>query len=500
MSARVVMLQGTASHVGKTVLAAALCRIAARRGLRVAPFKAQNMALNSFVAEGGGEMGRAQAYQARAAGLEPRVDMNPVLLKPSSDHTSQVVVMGRPVGHMTVREYQAYQEEVWKTVTSAFERLRLAHDLVVIEGAGSSAEVNLRGHDIVNMRMALHAKAPVLLVGDIDRGGVFANLLGHVELFTPEERALVAGFVINRMRGDASQLDSGIDLLRERTGVPTVGVVPYLEGWSGDEEDSVALDEGRRRARPDAPLRVAVVHLPYLSNTTDVDALATEADVDVRFVESPDELTDAAAIVLPGTKCTIADLGWLRRTGLAAAVAAAAAAGTPVVGICGGFQMLGRRILDPAHVESPSDGVDGLGLLDAETTFVGEKRTVRVAGEVLGPLADGPLGGPGTPVRGYEIHMGRTVLGPGAAPLLRLRGADETEHADGAVSAAVCGTYVHGLFDRPELRAAFLNGRRAARGLPLRPPSAPRTDDLDRLADHVEMHLHATALDALIGA
>jgi adenosylcobyric acid synthase len=493
------MLQGTASHAGKTVLTAALCRIAARRGLRVAPFKAQNMALNSFVTGGGLEMGRAQVYQARAAGLDPHVDMNPVLLKPSSDHTSQVVVMGKPVGHMSVREYHGYLTEVWPTVTSAFERLRAAHDLVVIEGAGSSAEVNLRGHDIVNMRMALYAGAPVLLVGDIDRGGVFASLLGHVELFTPEERALVAGFVINKMRGDARQLDSGIEVLRERTGVPTLGVVPFLEGWSGDEEDAVALDEWRR-VRPEAPLRIAIVRLPYLSNTTDADALATEPDVDVRFVESPDELSSAAAIVLPGTKSTVADLAWLRRTGLAVAVQAAAAAGTPVVGICGGYQMLGRRIIDPAHVESSSDAVDGLGLLGAETTFAGEKRTTRVAGTVAGALADGPLGGPGTPVSGYEIHMGRTELGPGTAPLFRLSGAGEAEHADGAVSGCVCGTYVHGLFDQPELRAAFLNRLRAARYIPPRPPSAPQAGALDRLADHVEAHLDAVALDALLGA
>ena len=407
------MLQGTASHAGKTVLAAALCRVYARRGLRVAPFKAQNMALNSFVTEDGGEMGRAQVYQARAAGLEPHVDMNPVLLKPSSDATSQVVVMGRPVGHMTVREYQAYQAEVWPVVTAAFERLRATHDLVVIEGAGSSAEVNLRGRDIVNMRMALHARAPVLLVGDIDRGGVFASLLGHVELFTPEERGLVAGFVINKMRGDASQLDSGIEILRERTGVATLGVVPMLEGWSGDEEDSVALDDRRRRAKPDAPLRIAVVRLPYISNSTDVDVLDAEPDVDVRFVSSPGELAGAAAIVLPGSKSTIADLAWLRRRGLADAVKAAAAAGTPVVGICGGYQMLGRRILDPGRVESASAAVDGLGLLDVETTFAAAKRTVRAEGELLGVAAGASAAG--------EAALGRRPARSGrdAGPRLR---------------------------------------------------------------------------------
>jgi adenosylcobyric acid synthase len=510
------MLQGTASHAGKTVLAAALCRIYARRGLRVAPFKAQNMALNSFVTEDGEEMGRAQVYQARAAGLEPHVDMNPVLLKPSSDATSQVVVMGRPVGHMTVREYQAYQAEVWPVATGALERLRATHDLVVIEGAGSSAEVNLRGRDIVNMRVALHAGSPVLLIGDIDRGGVFASLLGHMELFTPEERRLVAGFVINKMRGDASQLDAGIEILRERTGVPTLGVVPMLEGWSGEEEDSVALDDGCRRAKPDAPLRIAVVRLPFISNSTDVDVLSTEPDVDVRFVSSPDELAGAAAIVLPGTKSTIADLEWMRRRGLADAVTAAAAVGTPVVGICGGYQMLGRRILDPERVESASAAVDGLGLLDVETTFAGVKQTVRAGGEVLGvPIGTsitaesaageaasgaGPLGPAGTPVRGYEIHMGRTELGSGVAPLLRLRGAGGLGHLDGAAARAVFGTYLHGLFDHPDLRAAFLNGLRAACGLAPRPASRPQADDLDRLADHVEAHLDTGALDAAIWA
>ncbi|MBE0528698.1 MAG: cobyric acid synthase, partial [Thermoleophilia bacterium] len=354
---RAVMLQGTASHVGKTVLAAALCRIYARRGLRVAPFKAQNMALNSFVTQDGGEMGRAQVYQAAAAGLEPHVDMNPVLLKPSSDATSQVIVMGKPVAQMTVREYHDYQAEIWPLVTSAFERLRAACDLVVIEGAGSSAEVNLRGQDIVNMRMALHARSPVVLVGDIDRGGVFASLLGHMELFAPAERDLVAAFVINKFRGDASQLDSGIAILQERTGVPTLGVVPFLEAWGGDEEDSVAIDDGRHPSDSAAPLRIAVVRLPYISNSTDFDALAGEPDVDVRFVASPEDLEGAAAIVLPGTKSTIADLGWMRRRRLDEAVRAAASSGTPVIGICGGYQMLGRRILDPERVESAAGAV-----------------------------------------------------------------------------------------------------------------------------------------------
>jgi adenosylcobyric acid synthase len=525
------MCVGTGSHAGKSVLAAALCRIYARRGYRVAPFKAQNMALNSFVTPEGGELGRAQAYQARAAGVEPHVDMNPVLLKPSSQTGSQVIVLGRPVCHMSVREYHAYQPEVWPVVTAAYERLRAANDLIVIEGAGSPAEINLRGQDIVNMKVALYARCPVLLIGDIDRGGVFASLVGHMELFTPEERERIAAFVINKFRGDASLLDSGIEFLLEKTGVPTLGVVPMLTEWRGDEEDSLGIEDRKRKAKPDAPLQIAVVRLPFISNYTDFDALADEPDVNVRYATTPGELEGAAAIVLPGTKSTVADLRWLRESGMAAAVLAQAAAGTPVVGVCGGYQMLGRRILDPDRIESDAGAVDGLGLLDVETTFAGDKRTVRVEGELLGdagasasgpvsPLGPGsplvpasPLGVAGTPLHGYEIHMGRTTLGPGATPLLRLRGADGSAHEDGAVSAGpaspatpagrapgICGSYVHGIFDHPELRGAFLDGLRAARCLPLREATAaPPDDDIDRLADHVEAHLDAALLERIVG-
>jgi adenosylcobyric acid synthase len=523
------MCFGTGSHAGKSVIAAALCRIYARRGCRVAPFKAQNMALNSYVTPEGGELGRAQAYQARAAGVEPHVDMNPVLLKPSSQTGSQVIVLGRPVGHMAVREYHAYQAEVWPIVTAAFERLQAEYDLIVMEGAGSPAEINLRDQDIVNMKMALYAGSPALLIGDIDRGGVFASLVGHVELFIPEERELIAAFVINKFRGDASLLDSGIEFLRERTGIPTLGVVPMLADWRGDEEDSLGIEDRRRQAKPDAPLQIAVVRLPFISNYTDFDALADEPDVNVRYVTTPRELDGVAAIVLPGTKSTIADLAWLRESGLAAAVSEQAVAGTPVIGVCGGYQMLGRRIHDPDGVESDAGSVDGLGLLDAETTFAGDKRTVRVKGELLGvdgetgvaptgtapagaPAASGPLGPAGTPLRGYEIHMGRTTLGSGAAPLLRLRGADGAAHDDGAVALpgsgpdasctapAVCGSYVHGVFDRPELRTGFLGGLRASRGLVrFESSAASPDDDIDRLADHVEAYLDMELLDRIAG-
>ena len=513
--ARVLMVQGTSTHAGKSVLVAALCRIYARRGMSVAPFKAQNMSINSFVTADGGEMGRAQVFQAAAAGLEPHVDMNPVLLKPSSDVGSQVIVLGRPVGTMTTAAYRDYQGEVWPIVVAALQRLRAAHDLVVVEGAGSSAEVNLRGQDIVNMKVALHAGSPVLLVGDIDRGGVFAALLGHMEIFTPEERALVGGFVINRFRGDVGLLGPGIDFLRERTGVPTLGVIPYLVDWRGDEEDSVALDD-KRYARPGAPLRIAVLRLPFISNHTDFEALAGESDVDLRFITSPGEAADAAAIVLPGPKSTIADLAWLRERGFEPVLARAAAAGTPIIGICGGYQMLGRRILDPESVESAEQEVPGLGLLDVETVFSGEKRTVRVHGEASG-VALAPAG---TAVRGYEIHMGRTTVAAGTRPLLHLRVAQNTEqrgaartHPDGAVSESgvVSGTYVHGLFDHRALRGAFLDGLRLAAGLPVHgdlgcdsiandPSDGSReASAIERLADHVEAHLDMERLDAIIG-
>jgi adenosylcobyric acid synthase len=504
--ARIVMIAGTGSHVGKSVLAAALCRIYARRGLRVAPFKAQNMALNSFVTPEGGELGRAQAYQAKAAGIEPHVDMNPILLKPSSQTGSQVVVLGRPVRHMSVHEYHAYQRELWPVVTAALDRLRAANDLVVVEGAGSIAEINLRDHDIVNMRVALHAQAPVILVGDIDRGGVFASLFGTVELLEPDERALVKAFVINKFRGDPSLLDSGICFLEERTGIPTLGVVPYLLDWRGDEEDSLGIEDRRRGEQTGASLQIAVVRLPFISNYTDFDVFLDEDDIWVRYAASPEELDEAAAIILPGTKSTIDDLRWLRERGLAEAIIGKAAAGVPVVGICGGYQMLGKTILDPGYVESTAANTEGLGLLDVETVFARDKRTVRVDGRLTGA----GLGPGGTPFCGYEIHMGKTVRGASARPLLYLGEEGDDAHEEGAVSAdgVVVGSYVHGLFDHPALRECFLNRLREAAGLPARVVGAgcdplrevdTKTASLERLAAHVAAHLDMDLLGSIIG-
>ena len=491
--APVLMVQGTTSHAGKTVLVAGLCRVFARRDVSVAPFKSQNMALNSAVTPDGLEIGRAQAFQAHAAGLEPHVDMNPVLLKPCSPTGSQVVVDGRPIGVMQVREYHAYQPQVWPRVTDALERLRTRHDLVIVEGAGSPAEVNIRHRDIANMAVALHAEAPVIIVADIDRGGVFASLVGTMELLAPEERALVAGFVINRFRGDATLLDSGLEMLEQRYGIPVLGVLPYLADWRGDEEDSLGIQS--TADKPGAELTVAVARLPYVSNYTDVAALAAEPDVAIRWVHTPAELAGADAIVIPGSKSTAHDLAWLRESGLADAIVSAASVGTMVVGICGGYQMLGRRIEDPLGVEGGA--VDGLGLLDTTTTFEPAKRTVRASGIVTGQA----LAPAGTLVDGYEIHMGHTVLGASASPLLRVTAEDGTEYDDGACSATipVCGTYLHGLFDSRPLRAAFLDTLRERRGLPAIERATTAEDPCDRIADLLEEHLDIDRVAALVG-
>jgi adenosylcobyric acid synthase len=495
MPAKVIMVQGTASHAGKSVLVAALCRIFARQGWRVAPFKAQNMALNSYVTLDGGEIGRAQAYQAAAAGLEPHIDMNPVLLKPNSRTGCQVIVLGRPIADMVVPEYQAYQATVWPVVTAALDRLRARCDLVVIEGAGSPAEINLREKDIANMRVARYAHCPVLLVGDIDRGGVFAALYGTAMLVTDEERALIKAFIINKFRGDASQLDSGIAYLRQRTGIPTLGVIPYLPDWRGDEEDSLWVEE-HRCVKPDAALTIAVIHLPYLANFTDFDALADEEDVAVLYAREPEDLAGVDAIILPGTKSTMEDLQWLQASGMAEAVLARVAEGTPVIGVCGGYQILGRRILDPHHIESLLEETAGLGLLDIDTTFSTEKRTVRTTGELTGNA----LGEAGAKVSGYEIHMGVSTRSAAVAPLLYLRDASGEFFYDGACARGgqICGSYLHGLFDQPSFRRGWLNGLRVRKGLEAFPLRADAPSAIDRLADHVAEYLDMARLEDIL--
>jgi len=500
MGARTLMVQGTASNVGKSVLVAALCRILRQDGYRVVPFKAQNMALNAAVTIDGGEIGRSQATQAAAAGIEPTVDMNPILLKPEAGMRSQVIVRGRVWRTLPWREYYRHRDELLGVVAESLAGLRARADVVVIEGAGSPAEPNLKAGDIVNMRVAALADAPVLLAGDIDRGGVFAALLGTLELLDPDERARVRGLVINKFRGDATLLAPALDFIAGRTGVPVLGVVPHLERVGLPEEDSVALEVPARRAGDGADLDIAVVHLSRISNFDDFDPLAAEPGVGVRFVAEAADLGSPDLLILPGTKSTIADLAVLRERGLDRAIVRLARGGTPLLGICGGFQMLGETIADPHGVESDERAVAGLGLLPLRTVFAHEKTTVRAAGVVAGDR--GLLAGAaGLPFRGYEIHLGRTDGALPAALRVTERRGGAADAPDGALSADgwIGGVYIHGLFDSPSLRAALLRNLAARRGLPARAWGAPRADPFDRLADHVRASLDLPRLYRIIG-
>ena len=489
------------------MLTAALCRIFAQDGLRVAPFKAQNMSNNAAVTAEGLEIGRAQAEQAAAAGVEPEVAMNPVLLKPQGDRTSQLVLEGRPSGLLHSGDFGGGTRRLWPHAARALDGLRARFDLVVAEGAGSAAEPNLREGDIANMRVARHAGGPALLVGDIDRGGVFAHLLGTVELLPPEDRALVRGFVLNRFRGDPALLAPAVGELEARTGVPVLGVTPWIEGLEVAEEDAVALE--RPAAPPpagDAPaVDVAVVRLPRIANFDDFDPLAAEPGVRLRWVEDAAALGRPDLAVLPGTKATAADLGWLRSRGLDRALAAHAEAGGAVLGVCGGFQMLGERLVDEHGAEAPAGTrLRGLGLLPVETRFAAAKTTRRADGRVAPEAA--AAGGPwahaaGLPVEGYEIHMGSSAPAEGAEarPLLRLGG-----RPDGAVSAdgRVAGAYLHGLFHNDALRAALLRalGRPEASAGAAAPPFAERRERaFDRLADAVRASLDVPRVRALLG-
>ncbi len=490
--AKVLMVQGTSSHAGKSVIATALCRIFARDGYQVAPFKAQNMSLNSYATPDGGEIGRSQAVQAAAALVAPRVEMNPVLLKPEGDRRSQVVLMGRPRAVASAREYHELKPRIWTQITSALDRLRAEFDVVVMEGAGSPAEVNLKDHDIVNMRVALHANAPVLLVGDIDRGGIFAQLVGTMVLLEPEERALVCGHVINKFRGDPSLLTSGLEFLHERTEVPVVGVVPYFNDIHVPEEDSVGLGADTETEGDDA-IDVAVMRLPHIANFDDFDPLHHEAGVRVRYVGRTAEFGDPDLVVIPGSKTTVADLGWLRAQGLDAQITAARRGGTPIIGICAGYQILGEGLLDPDGVESAVRQSRGLGLLPTTTTFRRDKATHQVRGRVT--RDEGLLGnGRGAEVVAYEIHMGETSGADLASPfVLHSRSQKEVELPDGALDSEglTLGTYLHGLFHNRDVRRSILACAGMRRGLNV----VSTEDDIepnaeyDKLAALVRRHL-----------
>jgi adenosylcobyric acid synthase len=497
-----LMVQGTGSGVGKSLLTAALCRLFARAGYRVAPFKAQNMALNAAVVDGG-EIGRAQAAQAEAAGVEPTVDMNPILLKPESDDRSQVVVRGRPRGSADWRAYRAMQGALLPIVAESLERLRQTFELVLIEGAGSPAEINLREHDFTNMRVARLAGAQVLLVGDIDRGGVFAALVGTLALLDPADRARVGGLIVNKLRGDGAILTPGLDELAARTGVPVLGVVPWLTERLVPAEDSLDLEAFAGAGDGDADaIEIAVVRLPRIANFDDFEPLAAEPGVRVRFTATPAALHTADLVVLPGSKSTLADLAWLRETGLAAAVVAAASTGRLVLGICGGFQMLGETVRDPERVESERAAADGLGLLPVTTTFSREKTTVRVRARVA---ASGPFAGAaGSELAAYEIHAGlseTTRRAPHPFTIVE-RGGISASDPEGALHPRgnVVGTYLHGLFASGPLRRSLLCFLAELRGRSADPRwGAPGADRYERLADIVGGALDMQAIAKLAG-
>jgi len=458
------MILGTGSDVGKSILATALCRIFRQEGIRVAPFKAQNMALNSFITPEGGEMGRAQVVQAQAAGLTPHVDMNPILLKPSSEVGCQVIVHGKVYGNLKAREYYEHKPRLVRQVMASYRRLAAQYDLIVLEGAGSAVELNLKANDLVNFSMAKRVQAAVVLVADIDRGGVFAATIGTYHLLTSRERQLLQGFIINKFRGDISLFDSGIKIIEKRTHRRVFGVVPYIRDLLLPQEDSVALE---RKPAPTVNsagnlLQVGIIRLPHISNYTDFDPLERESGVAVSYLNHHDSLEHLDLLILPGTKNTIADLIYLQETGLAARIGAFVQGGGRVVGICGGFQMLGQEVRDPLGVEGSVARASGLGLLPIVTTMAGEKITTQVSGRFLG-LASQPA------LSGYEIHMGLSeAVGPGQ-PACRLDRILETPAtvSDGWATSdfRVWGTYIHGIFDSDQLRREWLAQLRREKGL-----------------------------------
>lgn len=503
MRAKVLMIQGTMSSVGKSLVVAALCRIFKQDGLRAAPFKAQNMALNSFATLDGREVGRAQAMQASAAGVDVTVEMNPILIKPEADAFAQIVVMGKPWARLPAGEYMSRRGELWSVVTRALDALREEYELIVIEGAGSPAELNLRRGDLVNMSIAEYAGAPVLLVGDIDRGGIFAQLIGTRMLLEENESARIKGFIVNKFRGDARLFDEGVRLLEGRGGVPVLGVVPFIHNLRIADEDSVALETIVNSRSAVASIDIVVIKLPHISNFDDFDPLRAEPGVSVRFVERDEEIGTPDMIILPGAKTTIADLNWMRSRGLVDPISERARRGTPILGICGGYQMLGRAICDPLHAESTQSEVEGLGLLPVVTTFEAEKRTERVTVRV--EAAHGLFANMGgIDIKGYEIHMGRTESGDHIGSPLRViaRSGELTANdSDGAASAEgwIVGTYFHGLFDNDGLRHAILRNLAARKGVSLQQGAVfDRGVMYDRLAQVVRENVDLNAIRQLI--
>jgi len=503
MKYRPLMILGSGSDVGKSLMVAGLCRIFRQEGVRVAPFKAQNMALNSFITPEGGEMGRAQVVQAQAAGLNPHVDMNPILLKPSSHVGSQVIVHGQVYANFSAQEYYRHKPKLVKKVMESYRRLSEAYELIILEGAGSAVELNLKKNDLVNFQMAKKAGAAVLLVADIDRGGVFAATIGTFHLLTPGERKLLAGFIINKFRGDAALFAEGERIIETRTGRPVLGVLPYAPDLVIPEEDSVAL--GRKHCTGDwaesGCLRIGVVRLPHISNYTDFDPLEQEPGVALRYLDHRQGLDGVDLLILPGTKNTISDLLYLKESGLFSQIQAFAAGGGRLVGICGGYQLLGAEIQDPLGVEGPPRAEAGLGLLPVVTVMAGAKTTTQVQAKARAGE------GAGAPVTAYEIHMGKTISRGEGRPAMEIisRNGAPVKVRDGWVSpdGRIWGTYLHGLFDNDEFRRGFLAEVAQSQGQ-TREADGPwsfrdfQETQLDRLAELMRRHLDVDRIREMI--
>lgn len=508
MPAKCIMIQGTASNAGKSFIATGLCRIFYQEGFKVAPYKSQNMALNSYVTACGGEIGRAQGVQAEAAGIAATVEMNPILLKPKEGMLAQVIVLGKPLADMSANAYRNdYVPKGIEIVRETLSTLRREYEILVIEGAGSPAEINLRERDIANMTVAFLAEAPVILVTDIDRGGSFASLVGTLELLTPEERRMVAGFIFNKFRGDESILQPGLDYLEQRTGLPVLGVIPFIREPGIEEEDSVALQDKKRQQKSTGVLDLAVIRLSLISNYTDFNPLEMEADVNLRYVENKEELGRPDAIIIPGTKSTTGDLRFLRDCGLAEKIVELCLQGTPVVGVCGGFQMLGGQLLDPHGTESPDIPESrGLGLLPLRTTFIPEKTTRQVKARVSAHAAWGDCAN--LELEGYEIRHGQSSA-PTDLPWIRActpaGGAGETIGV-ASPHLPVMGTYLHNIFHNDLFRRRWLDQLRAGKGLsPLAAADGMlemqkrREDSYDNLAATLRRHLDLPRLFRIMG-
>ncbi|MDD2271901.1 MAG: cobyric acid synthase [Desulfuromonadaceae bacterium] len=499
-----VMFCGTASDVGKSIVTSAFCRCLVRRGLAVAPFKSQNMSLNSYVTPEGGEIGRAQAVQAQACEINPHTDMNPVLLKPNSDTGSQIVVQGRPVGNMSIAEYDAYKPTAFAKIQESYDRLRQSYEFIVIEGAGSISEINLKDKDIANLKIAAMAKCPVILVADIDRGGVFAQIVGTIDLLEPLERSSVKGIIINKFRGDVDILKPGIDFIEQRTGIPVLGVLPWFADISLPAEDSVVLGQRSKVVSIMAGIKkihIGVLKLPRISNFTDFEPLQSEGDVQLSYVEMPEQLQGLDVLIMPGSKSTIADLYFLMERGLFGDIRNFKG---HIIGVCGGFQMLGTAVLDPAGVESSIKEAEGLDLLPSTTILLSEKETHQAlayldeAGLAIAPECNGVM-------TGYEIHMGQTTLGKGVRPFSRIfkRGDTPVSVEDGAVSpdGRIFGTYLHGLFENSRFREIYLNSIRLEKGMPLRRGAQiqPQHDPYEQLAEQFEKYLDLPRILTICG-